>query len=171
MPFFSIILPSYNRSQLISVPIRSVLAQTFNDWELLVVDDGSTDDTREVALSFKDSRITYIWQPNAERSAARNNGISKAKGKYICFLDSDDYYLDNHLSALYKAIESYQEPKGMFVTDVLRNEGGVLIAVEHERSDKHPNNVCYIISAQESVIPGRVAIHREILEKFHFDKD
>lgn len=105
MPFFSIIIPTYNRSDFVSFAIESVVSQTFQDWELIIVDDGSTDDTKDVVAGFlSDVRIRYIWQANQERSVARNNGISLSKGEYICFLDSDDYYLPNHLSTFYDRI-------------------------------------------------------------------
>jgi glycosyltransferase involved in cell wall biosynthesis len=90
-PFFSIILPTYNRASFISKAIESVIDQLYNKWELIILDDGSTDNTKEIVLSFNDDRIRYIYQENKERSAARNNGIRNAKGEYICFLDSDDY--------------------------------------------------------------------------------
>jgi glycosyltransferase involved in cell wall biosynthesis len=170
-PFFSIIMPTYNRAYLIPKAIESVLNQTFDSWELIIVDDGSRDNTKEIVSSYKDGRIIYIYQDNAERSTARNNGINHASGKFICFLDSDDYYLNNHLLGLYQLIQKYLEAKAMFVTDVIRNEMGNLITVEHEDAGKHLNNICYIISAKESVIPARVAIHREILEKNQFDPD
>ena len=82
-PFFSIIIPTYNRAHLISKAIESVIAQTFENWELIIVDDGSTDETKDLILSYQNkvARIRYIYQQNAERSAARNNGIDKSKGK------------------------------------------------------------------------------------------
>ena len=98
MPFFSIIIPTYNRAHVIMRPIDSVLRQTFEDWELIIVDDGSTDDTKSIIESYHDNRIRYVWQENQERSAARNHGIALAKGEWICFLDSDDDYYPNHLA-------------------------------------------------------------------------
>ena len=97
-PFFSIILPTYNRAHMIGKAIESVLAQTYTNWELLIIDDGSTDNTKQVIETYTDNRIRYLYQQNAERSAARNNGIAHAQGQYICFIDSDDYYFANHLS-------------------------------------------------------------------------
>jgi glycosyltransferase involved in cell wall biosynthesis len=111
MPFFSIILPTYNRAHLLPKAIESVIGQTFTDWELIVVDDGSTDNTKELIESFNESRIHYIFQTNQERSAARNNGISKAKGEYICFLDSDDYFLENKLERYHNAIQGQEKTK------------------------------------------------------------
>ncbi len=72
-PFLSIIIPTYNRAHTLRRPIDSILAQTFTDWELIIVDDGSTDDTKEIIEAYKDPRIRYVWQENQERSAARNH--------------------------------------------------------------------------------------------------
>jgi glycosyltransferase involved in cell wall biosynthesis len=104
MPFFSIILPTYNRAHFLPKAIESILAQTFKDWELIIVDDGSTDNTKEVVTGYTDPRIKYIYQENQERSAARNNGIAQAHGEYICFLDSDDYFLPEKLNTYYQAL-------------------------------------------------------------------
>ncbi|MBK8055093.1 MAG: glycosyltransferase family 2 protein [Saprospiraceae bacterium] len=104
MPFFSIIIPTYNRAHTIRRPLDSILAQTFTDWELIIVDDGSTDDTQSVVDSYHDVRISYVWQENQERSAARNHGIRLAKGEWICFLDSDDEYMNHHLETHYNCI-------------------------------------------------------------------
>ena len=97
-PLFSIIIPTYNRANFICTAIESVIGQTYKNWELIIVDDGSTDNTKEIVLSFNDDRVRYIYQENQERSAARNNGINNAKGDYICFLDSDDVFKINHLA-------------------------------------------------------------------------
>ena len=105
MPFYSVIIPTYNRAKLISEAIKSVLEQTFKDWELIIVDDGSTDNTKETVQKFYDERIKYHYQENQERSAARNTGIDLATGDYLCFLDSDDYYLENHLQSFKKVID------------------------------------------------------------------
>ena len=100
-PFFSVIVPTRNRSSLIGKAIKSVLDQSFSNWELLIIDDGSTDDTREIVSTYHDIRIKYHYKKHAERSSARNYGIELAKGKYICFLDDDDYYLPAYLSDFY----------------------------------------------------------------------
>lgn len=104
-PFFSIILPTYNRASLLREAIRSVVQQTYTNWELIVVDDGSTDDTREVVAAFGDDRIRYYFQPNRERAASRNRGVALARGQYCCFLDDDDLFTASHLETLYQLIE------------------------------------------------------------------
>ena len=93
----SVIIPTYNRAHLIRRSVQSVLNQTYKNLELIVVDDGSTDNTKEVIESIDDKRIVYIKQENQGASAARNTGIDLAKGKYIAFQDSDDIWHSNKL--------------------------------------------------------------------------
>jgi glycosyltransferase involved in cell wall biosynthesis len=104
MPFFSVIIPSYNRAAVLPRAITSVLNQRFTDWELLIVDDGSTDATQQQVAAFNDSRIQYIFQDNKGVCAARNYGISLVKGSYVCFLDSDDTVNVNWLEDFFLAI-------------------------------------------------------------------
>lgn len=96
----SIVVPAYNASQYLAETIESVLAQTFTDFELLIIDDGSTDNTADIIsmYSHKDNRVKLFSQQNQGVSIARNTGIEKAKGKYIAFLDSDDIWLPNKLA-------------------------------------------------------------------------
>ena len=124
VPVFSVIVPTYNRSSLLKIGIESVLAQDFPDFELLVIDDGSTDDTKEVVAQFTDKRLRYIYQENQERSVARNNGIHLAKAKYICFLDDDDYYLPNYLSTFYNELENNNFPEVILRTGFIEIEDG-----------------------------------------------
>lgn len=86
----SIIIPTFNRAGRLKEAIQSVIAQTYANWELIVVDDGSTDNTEEVIRSVNDERIIYVKQDNRGVSAARNAGIKRAGGRLIAFLDSDD---------------------------------------------------------------------------------
>lgn len=102
---FSIIIPTYNRAQLISETIRSVLAQSYPHYEIIIVDDGSKDDTGNVVRSqFTDKRVSYYHKQNEERGAARNFGIKHAKGDYALFFDSDDLMKPNYLDILIKVI-------------------------------------------------------------------
>jgi len=100
----SVIIPTYNRAALVTKAIDSVLAQTYCDYEIIVVDDGSTDNTKEVLQPYMD-RIHYIYQENAGVSAARNRGIMEAKGQWIAFLDSDDRWLPEKLYIQISAIK------------------------------------------------------------------
>ena len=91
MPAISVIIPTYNRANLISQSIESVLAQTFSDYEIIVVDDGSTDDTAAVVKAFGD-RVRYVWTENGGTGHARNVGMQHARGRHFIFLDSDDEF-------------------------------------------------------------------------------
>ncbi len=96
-PYFSITIPTYNRAVFIRKTIESLLAQTFQSFEIIVVDDGSTDNTEDVVKSIPSDKIRYYKKENAERAAARNFGVKRANGQYISFLDSDDIVYSNHL--------------------------------------------------------------------------
>lgn len=100
-PFFSIIITTYNRAVLLNRAIRSLLSQSEKDWEAIIVNDGSTDDTLEQLNPFLKStnKITIVTTPNNGAAASKNIGIRLAKGQYITFLDSDDEYEHSHLSS------------------------------------------------------------------------
>lgn len=108
MILISVILPSYNREATIKRAIESVLKQTFADIELIVVDDGSTDHTKDVVQSIEDSRIRYIYQDNAGACVARNTGIKAAKGEFIAFQDSDDSWNEYKLEKQYNLLQKTQ---------------------------------------------------------------
>ncbi|HMR45781.1 MAG TPA: glycosyltransferase family 2 protein [Bacteroidia bacterium] len=114
-PFFSVIMPVYNRADLVKDSIASVLSQRFDDFELICIDDGSTDNTLLVLkeIAKKDKRIKLISHQNRGRCAARNEGINAAYGEWIAFLDSDDFYLENHLSIMYQLIQKFPSFSGL----------------------------------------------------------
>lgn len=91
-PKVSVVIPAYNQADYLGQAIQSVINQTYQDWELIVVDDGSTDNTAKVLSRFSDARISYIYQANKGLPGARNTGIELSSGEYLAFLDSDDYY-------------------------------------------------------------------------------
>ena len=106
MVLVSVIMPTYNRAHLLPRAIKSVLSQTFKDFELIIIDGGSIDNTEDVVKSFKDPRIIYINQGiNQGISAAKNVGIMKAKGKYIAFIDSDDEWFSIKLEKQVKVFQ------------------------------------------------------------------
>ncbi|AOZ91955.1 glycosyltransferase [Paenibacillus crassostreae] len=107
-PLFSVIIPTYNREKFIGRAIKSVLKQTCTDYELIVVDDGSTDRTSKIVKSFGE-QVRYVYQKNRGPSEGRNKGITLATGKYIAFLDSDDFYLPNKLQKNKEFLENHPE--------------------------------------------------------------
>jgi len=105
-PLFSVIIPTYNRASLIPFTLNSVLEQTFFDFEVIIIDDGSTDNTTEIIQPYlADRRVYYYKIKNSERSAARNYGVQKSAGRYVTFLDSDDLFLPWHLKTAHQKIE------------------------------------------------------------------
>jgi glycosyltransferase involved in cell wall biosynthesis len=105
-PTVSVVLPTYDRRDSVRRAIDSVLAQTFRDFELVVVDDGSSDGTRDALTHYGES-LTYVSQPNAGVPSARNTGIRRARGRIVAFLDSDDEWLPEHLGVLVEALERH----------------------------------------------------------------
>lgn len=122
-PTVSVVVPTYNRAHLLGRTIHSVLNQTFKDFELIVVDDGSTDNTEEVVKSFADKRIHYIRQKeNRGEAAARNMGIQIARGEYIASHDDDDVWLPQKLEKQIKAFERVSHTVGVVYTGMERIE-------------------------------------------------
>src|SRR6185369_4654551 len=102
----SIIMPAYNAGKYIADSIRSVLAQTYSNWELIVVDDGSTDDTAAIVQDFtkREGRVRYIYQENGRLGKARNTGVRNSQGDLIAFLDSDDLWIETKLELQLRAL-------------------------------------------------------------------
>lgn len=126
-PYFSIITPTYNRANLIGKTIESVLSQKFENFEYIIVDDGSTDQTESVVAAYQDFRIKYLKIQNGERGAARNAGAGLAKGNYLNFFDSDDIMYPNHLLLANEKIEESKYPDALcFSYDFLNVNGKVM---------------------------------------------
>ncbi|WP_019947779.1 glycosyltransferase family 2 protein [Hymenobacter aerophilus] len=106
-PYFSIIVPSYNRADIITPTLEAILRQEYQNFELLVVDDGSRDNTAEVVARLQDPRIRYFYKENGERGAARNYGTQQARGQYLNFFDSDDEMYPNHLRVVWEFIQAH----------------------------------------------------------------
>ena len=128
-PFFSIIIPAYNRADVIGEAIQSCLTQSFDDFEIVIVDDGSKDGERlaEVIEAFTDERIILHRQDNAGASSARNTGIDAARGRFIAFLDSDDRFLPTKLERFRERIGSRSRFAGFAPAIVDRGKGRTAI--------------------------------------------
>jgi glycosyltransferase involved in cell wall biosynthesis len=122
-PKISVIIPTYNRASLVSQAIDSVLDQTYQDLEIIIVDDGSTDNTRELLKPYK-NKIRYIYQENRGGAAARNTGIKNAKGKYIAFLDSDDLWFPDKLEKQVRILDKNDEIGLVYSNCVNINDSG-----------------------------------------------
>lgn len=118
----SCIIPTYNRAQLVGRAIKSALAQEFPPSEIIVIDDGSTDDTRAVVESFG-AKVRYIRQENSGVAVARNRGVAEAQGEWIAFLDSDDTWVKQHLSTMKWAMEATQGLSALYFGDLMEPNG------------------------------------------------
>ncbi|MCU0349452.1 MAG: glycosyltransferase family 2 protein [Flavobacterium sp.] len=107
MPKISVVIPLYNKENFIKETLESVLNQTFTDFEVILVNDGSTDKSGEIVAQFKDERIRFFEQENSGVSKTRNNGIYKASSELIAFLDADDYWYPNHLKEIMDLYETF----------------------------------------------------------------
>ncbi len=121
-PAVSVVISTYNRSSLLPQAIQSVLAQDFPDFELIIIDDGSTDETHQVVTTYSDPRIHYFYQSNAGLAAGRNAGIRESHAQYIAFLDDDDVYLPTKLSSQVPFMEAHKDlgwtAGGHLITDL-----------------------------------------------------
>ncbi len=121
-PIVTIVIPTFNRADFLKESIHSVLSQTFTDFELIVVDDGSTDHTEEVVREF--SKVRYVACPeNSGVSHARNLGIGMARGRYICFLDSDDLWIKNKLETQILWMESHGDCQVCYTDEIWIRRG------------------------------------------------
>lgn len=119
MPLFSVIVPLYNKEKSIQNTLKSALDQTFTDFEIIIINDGSTDQSESKAHAINDSRIRLFSTENQGVSAARNYGIAKASGTLIAFLDADDYWFPNHLKRLSELYEMFPQC-GLYCTNYER---------------------------------------------------
>jgi len=168
-PFFSIIIPTYNRCELVKKCILSIQDQTFKDWECIVINDGSTDNTQIEIADFtkSDARITLINQQNSERAISRNNGAQIAKGEYFIFIDSDDSFEKEHLSNLYQSIQNEDQIHEMYFTNgkYLRANNTQELIVK----DTIPSPIPIDFFLSNSVVPARVCLHHTIFNTYSFD--
>jgi len=153
---FSIVTPTYNRAYTLPNLIRSVLNQNYQNWELLIVDDGSTDSTQAMVSNFSDCRIKYFYQENRGPSAARNLALRKCIGDWIIYIDSDNELLSNYLDVL--KISYGKEPQSLFAI----TKGVRTLELFHQ------NNLVDIIDDSNNY-PNQVSIEDVYIRKVKFD--
>jgi len=159
-PFFSVIITSFNREKLLPRSLNSLFKQEYSDWEAIIVDDGSQDNTFEVIkpIVLEQNRIKYFFQQNHGLPGARNTGVYLSRGKYITFLDSDDEYKENHLSSRFRILQENPD------IDLLH--GGVEIIGDAYVPDK--NNPAMLIHLDDCMIGGTFFIKRELFQKIGY---
>jgi glycosyltransferase involved in cell wall biosynthesis len=163
----SIIIPCYNSANYISETIKSVLAQTYKNFELIIIDDGSTDRSAEIITFFHDERIIYNYQKNSGAPAAKNNAIKKAKGNYISFLDSDDLWerekIEKQLSIIDRFDAVFCDYKIIDENGVLTGQQTMPMIYEPEQAKNQILEGNIILGSSSSVIA-----HRKVIEHVGF---
>lgn len=164
----SVIIPTYNRGYIVKQAIDSVLAQNFTDFEILVIDDGSTDNTKAVVQLIADERVSYFYKENGGVSSARNLGLSKASGQYIAFLDSDDIWPERFLEVMTERLNENADFGLAYTATTLTFPDG------REESDDVSRCLSGRITAHlfehSTIWPMAVVIRRSLLGGFWFDE-
>lgn len=165
MPQVSVVIPTYNRISFLRRAIESVLAQTYKDYEIVVVDDGSTDKTKDIVKKYG-KKVRYIYQKNRGPSVARNIGIKKAKGKYIAFLDSDDRFLSNKLTMQIDYIKKHPNCKFLYTWYFNVNAKGKRKRLRKPKSCKKREQLQYLLYDKTfSIRTSTVLIQKECFKK------
>jgi len=166
-PYFSVVIPTYNRARQVAAAVASVLDQEFADFEIIVVDDGSTDDTRSVLAEIKDHRFFYQGKENGERGAARNYGARLARGRYINYFDSDDLMYPIHLRHAMEMIRSWDEPEFFHLGYDFKTTDGNVVRVINNFDDGISTRVLF-----DNVLScNGVFVRHDIAMQFPFEEN
>lgn len=161
---FSVVIPLYNKELSITNTIQSVLDQTFQDFEIVVVNDGSTDRSADIVEQMKDSRIRLIHQENQGVSAARNTGIREAKYEWIAFLDGDDLWEKNHLEEIVKMMGIYPHEK-VYATSYKYSDNRVMFKHERETNIFKIENYFKEALNESLICSINIVIHKSCFDK------
>ena len=163
---FSIIIPTYNRGHIIARTIQSALHQHYNNFEVIVVDDGGNDETEAIINSFNHARLHYFKKANAERGAARNYGVTKSNGDYITFLDSDDILYPDFLENAFE-LATTKQPVFFHLAYEIKNERGKIL---HKMNYIKSNNTKFIERGNFLSCIG-VFVRRDVAQVYTFNEN
>jgi len=161
-PLVSVVIPAYNRAQTITACVGSVLEQGYENLEVIVVDDGSSDDTARVVEEMTDPRVRLIRQGNAGANVARNTGLDNASGKYVALLDSDDIFLPGHLSGSVEVLER-SASKTLVYSQVVVDRGDGVTFLKPPRALRAGENVAeYMLCDKGFIQTSTIMMRREL---------
>jgi glycosyltransferase involved in cell wall biosynthesis len=172
MPMVSVIIPTYNRLPILLDAVNSVLSQQFTDLELIIVDDGSTDGTRQVIQAIQDPRIRYLYKENGGVASARNLGLDSASGKYLFNLDSDDYWLPEFLVIMVPVMEAHLEYSAFYGKRIVLFPDGTLkedVLVQSPRCGKITREL-FLHKSLAPVHTSGTGFRRSDLEGVRYDE-
>lgn len=165
-PFFSIIIPTYNRAELLLKTLLTFKKQEFSDFEVIVVDDGGNDHSKAVVTELNDNRFVYYWKENGERGAARNYGAERANGKYVNFFDSDDLAYPNFLNLAMEALQLFPETEVFALGYDIKSETGKQIKKVLPKSPTREH-----LYKGNYLSCNSVFVHRDVFLKHRFNED
>ncbi len=158
----SVVVPVYNRKEMLLRAVGSVFEQTYREWELIVVDDGSTDGTRQLMRGLDGGRVRCLFQPHSGVSCARNLGVKAAQYPWIAFLDSDDYWLPGKLQAQLEALQEYPQYEIVHTDEIWIRRGRRVNPRKIHR--KYGGWIYQHCLPRCIVSPSSVLLHRSVLE-------
>jgi glycosyltransferase involved in cell wall biosynthesis len=165
--FFSIVIPTYNRASFIHKTIDSVLNQNYQDFEIIVVDDGSTDNTEDLIRSISSEKINYFKIENSERGRARNFGMENSRGDYVTFLDSDDLLFSNYFANANESIHHYNTPPFLHLAyEVVNPNDNVLLKINYLQS----NDINFLVKGNSLSCTG-CFLRNDIAKTLRFNED
>lgn len=171
MPDISVVIPLWNKESHVGNTIRSVIGQTYKEFEVIVVNDGATDRSPEIVRSFRDPRIRLIDQENAGTAAARNRGIAEARGELIAFIDSDDEWMPAFIETVTGLQRKYPEAGAFATSYVLKMQAGHFERPKlcHVPASPWegllPNYFLSALSRNPAIMPSSIMIRKDVLEK------
>ncbi|MDN3676610.1 glycosyltransferase family A protein [Flavobacterium paronense] len=166
MPYFSIVIPVYNKEKFVAKTIESALSQTFTDYEIIIVNDGSTDQSEAKISTFKDNRIQYYSKKNEGVAITRNFGIEKATADYICFLDADDFWHPNFLETMHRFTSELPEQKVFAAAIEIETKNKCIPALYSISSKSKFEIVNFFDASQKECVlwTSSACIHRNVFE-------
>jgi len=170
----SIMMPAYNAEKYIGEAIESVLAQSYPHWELIIVNDGSTDKTASIIAQFTDPRIKVVHQLNSGEAAARNTALKHMRGEYLAFLDADDLYLPGHLEITVSYLSSYSPTGGVYTDGYYCDQNGILLQpLSSRRRGPFEGRIFEEVLRSSDVFgpPICVVLRRSIILQYQLDFD
>jgi glycosyltransferase involved in cell wall biosynthesis len=169
-PFFSVVIPVYDRAHLLGRAIQSVLGQRCGDFEVVVVDDGSRDNPEAVVEALSDQRLRFVRQENRGGGAARNRGIDEARGRFVAFLDSDDEFLPDHLAALQRLLEGTSNTAAYAPVIVDRGNGRSMIKPPRARRPAE-HMATYLMSERGFVPTSTLAVETDTARRIRYHEN
>lgn len=167
---FSIVIPLYNKGKYIADTMASVLSQTYADFEVIVVDDGSTDNGGNVVKSIADNRIKYFYKDNGGVSSARNYGVAKANGEWIYILDADDFMMPNALEFFFNVLASFSGKLDVVTGGYIGTTDGKSTVFKPRKRGIAKNNYRWFFMNKLYLRAGNCIVRREIIQAYPYDE-